>query len=461
MKIACIGGAGYYFLRPISDICVTPELDGCTISIYDLDLDRAKLMAITANRLSREAGATVTAEAASTLENAVQDADFVITSIGGAGATGSTGYYDSPVHLGDKVICARHGVPQVVGDTAGPAAMMAAFRSVPIHMEICRAIEKHAPNAILLNHANPMAVLCRAMNQHANLRCVIGICHGVQEGIAHVADILKVNAKELECIWIGTNHYYWFTRLRHRNRDVLPDLWRQVAAAKPKAGTEMCHDLSMIYRHWIVYPSDDHVIEFYPYTASANDIRSLPYGLSENVFVERQLPILDGDVCLDDLATNDQADSRLDILTRYEARLNQTTLPVNAEDPITGEGTGRLIADMVMGRRNVHICNIPNRGAIPNLPADALVEVEAITDSMGVRPVYAGHAPPVLEAILRKRFAWQQLVVDAAMGCDRHLALQAMLVDESALPPDRSRALLDELLAHNADHLDERWDRTR
>lgn len=449
MKIACIGGAGYYFLRPISDICMSPDLAGCTIAIYDLDHDRSALMAKTGRRLSKLAGAQLKFQVAKDLKTAVAGADFVITSIGGAGASGSAGYYNSPVHLGDKLISAKHGIPQVVGDTAGPAAMMAAFRSIPIHLNLCKAIEKYARDAILLNHANPMAILCMAMAQHANLRCSIGICHGVQGGIIHAAKILDIDPNELECVWIGTNHYYWFTHIRYHGKDMLPELWNRVNRMKHAPGNKMCEELSQVYGHWIVYPADDHVIEFYPYLAQAKSMSELPYALAENHFVENMTPLLAGKETLTDIVSRDRAVPRRKMLKEYAANLSKARLPETPENSITGEGTASLIADIALGRRNLHICNIPNRGAVSNLPEDALLEVEAVTDSAGVRSLHAGKAPPVLEAILRKRTSWHKLVVEAAVKRDKGLALQAMQIDECAIPPDRSEKLLDELIKHN------------
>ena len=77
-----------------------------------------------------------------------------------------------------------------------------ALRSVPIHLEICRAVSKHAPNAVLLNHANPMAVLCRAMIKDSDVQGVIGICHGVQAGIRHAAHMLEL-PPELALVFHG------------------------------------------------------------------------------------------------------------------------------------------------------------------------------------------------------------------------------------------------------------------
>jgi len=145
----------------------------------------------------------------------------------------------------------------------------------------------------------------------------------------------------------------------------------------------------------------------------------------------------------------DAAVTREAMLAEYAARLQQVDLPARNDDPLTGEGIAALIANLRTGRRGVHIANVPNRGAVPNLPATAVLEVEAVTDSTGVRPLYMAEAPLPLKALLDKRIAWQELVVDAAVKGDRRLAQQAMQVDEQAIPPESSARLLRELLANS------------
>ena len=58
-----------------------------------------------------------------------------------------------------------------------------------------------------------------------------------------------------------------------------------------------------------------------------------------------------------------------------------------------------------------------------------------------------GEAPLSLMGLLQKRIAWQELVVDAGVRGDRKLALQALLLDEMAVLPEKAEAMLDELLA--------------
>ena len=79
--------------------------------------------------------------------------------------------------------------------------------------------------------------------------------------------------------------------------------------------------------------------------------------------------------------------------------------------------------------------------------------MEAITDSCGVRPLHMGDAPGTLKGILEKRFAWHEAVADAAVQGDRGLALQALLLDEMAIVPEKTEAMLKELLNASKDLL--------
>jgi alpha-galactosidase len=134
-------------------------------------------------------------------------------------------------------------------------------------------------------------------------------------------------------------------------------------------------------------------------------------------------------------------------LQAFSERLDRYGLPEPEVSVIRGEGIASLIEAIATGRREVRIVNIPNQGAVPNLPDYSILEVEGVTDSCGVRGVYAGEAPLSLMGILQKRIAWQELVVEAAVKGDRSLALQAILLDEMAILPEKASAMLDELLS--------------
>jgi alpha-galactosidase len=373
----------------------------------------------------------------------VDGADFAVSSIGGAGPA-MGGVYGTAAHSADIAIPARYGIHQIVGDTGGPAGMMMGLRSVPIYLRICREMQARCPRVVLLNHSNPMAVLCRAMIKYGGIENVIGICHGVQGGLHHAAAILGVDPHELDAVWIGTNHYYWFTRLRHRGRDVYPDLMQRVRERRPEPGTEMASRLSCIYGFQIVYPDDAHIVEFYPFLTQCGSPEGIPYGMRENPHSMFRTAAGHGHGAPRDRAAQ---------LAELEAQLRAIEPPDGPSDPITGEGLGRLVEAIASGRRAVHIVNIPNRGCVPNLPEHAVLEVEGVTDSVGVRGVYAGQAPAALAGLLHKRIAWQEMVADAAALGDRDMVVQATLLDEMAIRPDKAEAMVNELLAASRDYL--------
>jgi alpha-galactosidase/6-phospho-beta-glucosidase family protein len=109
--------------------------------------------------------------------------------------------------------------------------------------------------------------------------------------------------------------------------------------------------------------------------------------------------------------------------------------------------------------RNGNITRVviaPNNGSIPNLPHDAIVEVNAQINAYGVRPIHVGPLPEALAAHLRHYVAFHQHVVKAALSGDRKAALHAFLLDpttQARLDLDQTQALLEEMLEANRAYL--------
>jgi alpha-galactosidase len=447
-KIVCLGGGSGYFIGALGDIAVAKGLAGSEIVLYDIDREKAEIMAKFGTRLAKESELGMTVRASKILSDAVDGADFALSSIGGAGVSAG-GVYGTATHIQDMLIPARYGIFQVVGDTGGPAGMMMGLRSIPIYVNICREMEKRCPEVILLNHSNPMAVLCRAMAKYTGIK-VIGICHGVQGGIMRIASMLNVKPSELDCVWIGTNHYHWFTRIRHKGKDVYPQVRQKLQERQSPKGEMMTQKLSQIYGHEIVYPPDDHAFEFYPFNARLSDVKDVPYGFGGEL--KEQYAHLEKMASVK-LSKAEEKAQRENQLKKFTDELQKIKLPNKPSDPLTGEGIGSLMEAIALGRRQVQIVNIANDGAVPNLPNYANLEMEAVTDSCGVRGIHVGEAPLSLKGILEKRIAWQELVVDAGVKGDRNLALQALLLDEMAILPEKAEQMLPELLAASKDML--------
>ena len=66
-------------------------------------------------------------------------------------------------------------------------------------------------------------------------------------------------------------------------------------------------------------------------------------------------------------------------------------LPKGSEDD--GIEVIDIIEEIVENRNATRVVNAVNDGAIPNLPDDAIVEVNAHINAYGIRPIYAGPLP--------------------------------------------------------------------
>jgi 6-phospho-beta-glucosidase len=87
--------------------------------------------------------------------------------------------------------------------------------------------------------------------------------------------------------------------------------------------------------------------------------------------------------------------------------------------------------------------NIVNKGTVPNLPDEAVVEVCARINSKGAHPVEERRLPFSVEGMVRDAYAFARLTVDAALSGDRKLVLQAAM----AHPAHRDLDIIEKVIA--------------
>lgn len=84
-KIVLLGGGSLYFAGLLADLASRKKLRGSRIFLYDIDFERAQLIAKCGQRLSTEAGAALEIRATKDVREAIEGADFAIANIGGIG----------------------------------------------------------------------------------------------------------------------------------------------------------------------------------------------------------------------------------------------------------------------------------------------------------------------------------------------------------------------------------------
>jgi len=96
---------------------------------------------------------------------------------------------------------------------------------------------------------------------------------------------------------------------------------------------------------------------------------------------------------------------------------------------------------------------VPNEGCITNLPQGAIVELPALVDRSGVKPLCMGDLPKGVVGLTSSLIYWQELSVDAALTGDKDLVLQALLAHPWILSATNAEKMCEEMLSAHNDYL--------
>jgi alpha-galactosidase len=411
-RIAFIGAGSTVFTRNlIRDVLSLPELaDDTTFALMDIDPQRLKTSTKVADQLVR--GTSSRVEAMLDRREALDKADYVVTSfqIGGLEATKR-----------DFEIPKRYGLRQTIADTLGVGGISRAMRTIPVLLDVTTDMEELCPDALLLQYVNPMAMLCWAVAERSPIRTV-GLCHSVQHTAQELANDLGVDRLDYDVA--GINHLAFFLRLEHEGEDVYARLQDLTPPEGNRVRYEVLHQLG-----YFVTESSEHFAEYVPW------------------FIKTHRPELIErfDIPLDEYIRRSEAqiaewDAMREALETGDAELPQDR---------SSEYGADIIRACEMGEPFRFWGNVPNRRLIDNLPADCIVEVPCTASAAGIEPHRVGTLPRHLAALMQTNINVQGLTVEAALTNTREPAIHAAMLDPhtaAELPLDEIRALMEELL---------------
>ena len=139
-------------------------------------------------------------------------------------------------------------------------------------------------------------------------------------------------------------------------------------------------------------------------------------------------------------------------------RLQRSARLLSGEEEFKIEATGeegvRQIRALLGLGDIVTNVNIPNRGQIPNLPMDSIVETNAVFSADSVRPVFAGDVPASIYPLVSKAAGQQEAVAKACRDRDLEAAFRAFANDNLVrLPLEEAKLLFDEMVENTKDYL--------
>ena len=435
-KITIIGAGSVGFTKKlVSDILKVPEFEGVEIALTDINPHNLDMITqiirriVSVNNLKTRVTATVDRR------TALDGARYVMNCvrIGGLEAFAD-----------DIRIPLKYGVDQCVGDTICAGGIMYAQRGIVAMMDFCKDIrEVCEPNALLLNYANPMAMMTWAVTEHGGVRTV-GLCHGVQNGHRQISRALGVPMAEVEIVCSGINHQTWYLDIRHNGRAVSKDELVAAFEGHPVFSVQEKVRIDVLKRFgFYSTESNGHLSEYLPWY--------------------RKRP----DQILDWISMDEWIHGETGGYLRYSTENRnwfEEDFPKFLEEAggsladyeRTDEHASHILEALETGRVYRGHFNMRNGGIIKNLPADCIIESPGFVDRFGINMVEGITLPDACAATCMASVNVQRMGMRAAMTGDLDLLKQSVLHDPlvgAICTPEEVWQMVDEMLVAQAQWL--------
>ncbi len=424
MKIALIGGGGartpaavYAISRRHREVSVEE------LVLYDINLERQRLMADIAERILQQVGHLFRVKVATSPAEAIEGASFVITTlrVGGEAARAQ-----------DERIALQHGC--IGQETTGPAGYSFALRTVPVLVEYAELIGHLAPDAWLINFTNPAGLVAQGLHGRTSVQ-VVGVCdspHSLAQAIARATGLPN---QELRWHYIGLNHLGWVTSVRQGDRELLPALVVDEAAL-----TRLLEDDLIpveLVRHLGLIPNEYLYYYYFQQRALAQQQQAKQ---TRGEFLRRLDQELS--VRLSQLESWD-VEGRIAAFAGYLHRREETYLATERTrlrhrpllSPLetilaSGQGYIGIALDLIAGLHSHKprsiVLNLPTQGVIPWLADDDVIETTCEVSTAGLRPLLGPELPLECRALVQTVKAYERLTVEAALSGSRREAIRAL-----------------------------------
>lgn len=396
-EVAIVGAGSMQFTQQVvSDLMRAPATQDVAFSLMDVDEERLALSERLVHRIQGEVGGRGRVRASRELETALTGVDFCLNEIQVGGMTATQLDFDVP---------AAYGIRQTIGDTLGIGGISRALRTIPVVVDIARTLRRVAPDAWLLNYTNPMAMVMWAVAVEVPEVTAVGLCHSAEYTARALAGYLEVPFAELDWMSAGINHMAWLLKLGHRGEDLYPRLRELARDPAVFAQDPVRFELLRLFGRFVT-ESSEHNAEYVPYFLPHDDeVDRLHIPVGEYLRRSRNS------------------------LLKFDDLKGRVREPGSLMVPASPEYAPRIVAARITGDPLVFYGNVPNRGAIANLPPDALVEVPCLVEADAIWPTQIGTLPPGPAALNRQAIGVQELTVRAALRGDRDLLYQAAALD--------------------------------
>jgi len=440
VQISIVGAGSVMFSGNfIRDLCVTKSLWNSTVVLVDINKERLNIVYNLARRYKKETKAGLKLKTTTDRKEALQDSDFVISTV-------KVGGYE-PMET-ERKIAERHGYYGGIGDRVSDYyGGIGAYHQLKFFLDLARDIEDICPDAWLIETANPVFEGTNLVARETKVK-IAGVCHGhfVYEDIV---DFLGLSLEDVGVQMAGFNHYIWMTHFLYKGRNAYPliDEWIEKEAeeywksekylkALPWESEQMSPGAVDMYNRFGLFPIGDTVRSASPWWHHTDlETKQKWYGPTGGFDSE--------------IGWAMYLNFREEILKKMNELARNPSLSLTKEFPPEMSGEQHIpIIDAIANDKEARLqLNVPNKGAISGIPDDVVVEIPVIVSGRGIQGIQVGKLPKslMLNAMMPRMRRMEQ-ILQAFVEKDRQSLLLMILEDHRTKSLEQSEALLEELL---------------
>ncbi len=442
MIITVVGGGSTFTPGIVKSIAQrAKELDLDEIRLFDIDKERQDKVAVVVEWILREDVKTdVKLTVTNDVKEAYTDATFVFAQM-------RVGKYE--MREQDEKIPLKHGC--VGQETCGCGGMAYGLRTINPMIDLIDDVEKYAKkDHWILNYSNPAAIVseaCRKLRPNARIINICDMPIAIIDIIAESLGIKDVN--NIVYDYFGLNHFGWFTSIEYKGRDIMAEIKEYIKKHEillPESYIERIKKAQSVgNRHAVsswnhVWKSVYTMLESFPdYLPNTY----LTYYLLAKETVEKSN--------IDRTRANEVMESReKDLFEGVEHYLKTGEISQKA---FYAGSHGDWISDLAVAIKNDtkarFLVITENRGTIPNMPYDAMVEVPAYIGKNGPEVIARAPIPLFQQGLMMQQVNSEKLIVEACVENSYEKALQAFTLNKTVPSMRVAKAILDDMIEAN------------
>ena len=430
--IVTIAGGGSTYTPGIVQALIENEdrLPIKELRLFDSDLERVVKMGYLVKALLHQKYSTdVSLVVTDSFEEGFSSTDFVFSQIRAGGLK---------MREQDEKIPLKYA--SVGQETCGAGGFAYGLRSIHAFLPLIEKITTIAPDAWILNYSNPESIVAEAVRRQFPEAKIVNVCDMTISIEETICSNFGYDPADFVPEYYGLNHFGWYKRIysKKEKRDVLPDILAKISgkglevADFNEGDTSWAETYKMLGRIVNDFPGylPNTYLEYYLYPDLVVSEADPSYTRANQVMDGRETNVY---ALAERCADNEEAKNiELNFGSHGQYIVDIATSILNDEH-----------------RRFMTI--VPNRGAIPNLREDAVVEVPTYVGATGLEPIAMDPIPDFHKGLMEAQCAAEKLLVDAYFEKDYHKALQAFTLNQSVSSATVAKKMLDDFIVANGD----------